>query len=206
MFFRPPWSSEKSDPCGRRRLNPEPNEAALVAAAQADPRAFTALYARYLGPIYRYCFARLGNREAAEDATSETFLKALGALRDYHDGVFAAWIFQIAHNVVVDLIRRQRPTTPLESAVDPCDPASPVEKLAIAIADTTTLRTAIGRLSDEQRTVIDLQLAGCSHQQIAEVLGKSAAAVKMLRFRALRQLRALLTTESEFAPREVPDA
>lgn len=185
---------------------PDPDDAALVTAARADPRAFNALYERYLGPIYRYCFARLRNREAAEDATSEIFLKALAALPDYRDGVFAAWLFQIAHNVVVDLLRRQRPTAPLESAVEPWDPDPPPEELAIAVADAAMLRAALGRLSDEQRTVIYLQLAGWSHQEIAAALGKSEAAVKMLRFRALGRLRTLLTTESEIAPREVPDA
>src|SRR5579885_3182891 len=130
-------------------LQPDPDDATLAAAARADPRAFTVLYERYLGPIYRYCFARLGNREAAEDATSAIFLKALAALPEYRDGGFAAWLFQIAHNVVVDLVRRQRPTV---------------------------------------------------------ALGESAAAVKLLRFRALGRLRTLLSTESEIAPREVPDA
>jgi RNA polymerase sigma-70 factor (ECF subfamily) len=56
------------------------DESDLIAAAQRDRRAFAPLYARYALPIYRYCYRRLGNHEAAEDATSQTFVKALDAL------------------------------------------------------------------------------------------------------------------------------
>lgn len=205
MRFRFPSRSGKKADC--RTCSPsDADDAALVTAARADPRAFTVLYERYLGPIYRYCFTRLGNREAAEDATSETFLKALTALPHYHHDVFVAWLFQIAHNVVIDLHRRQRPTAPLESAAEPCDSDPSPENRAIAAADAATLRAALGHLSDEQRAVIELQIAGWSHQEIAAATGKSTAAVKMLRFRALARLKTFLVPDPESASREVPDA
>ncbi|HET9660954.1 MAG TPA: sigma factor [Thermomicrobiales bacterium] len=58
----------------------------LAVRAQHDPAAFAPLYRRYITPIYAFCFQRLGARELAEDATSQTFLKALAALSGYRDG------------------------------------------------------------------------------------------------------------------------
>jgi hypothetical protein len=70
-----------------------PDDAALVAAARVDPTAFAPLYARYLPPVYRYCYRRLGTSAAAEDATSEVFVKALAALPRFRAGSFRSWLF-----------------------------------------------------------------------------------------------------------------
>src|SRR5215210_9538086 len=56
------------------------DEVAIIALAKRDPAAFAPLYQEYLSPIYRYCYRRLGSREAAEDATGLVFERALRAL------------------------------------------------------------------------------------------------------------------------------
>ena len=169
-----------------------PDDAALVIAAQAHPGAFAPLYDRYVGPVYSYCYTRLGGWELAEDATSEVFAKALAALPRYRDQTFAAWLFRIAHNVVVDAHRRRRPTEPLATAEAAPDPAQSPEEVAVSRAECAALRAALARLPDDQRTVVECQLAGWSGQQTADALGRSVDAVKMLRFRAHTRLRALL--------------
>jgi RNA polymerase sigma-70 factor (ECF subfamily) len=163
-----------------------------VTAARVDPRAFAALYDRYVGPVYGYCYTRLGDREAAEDATSEVFVKALAALGGYRDRTFAAWLFRIAHNVVADVHRRRRPTEPLAAAGETPDPARTPEELAIGRLEHEALRAALAGLPDDQRAAIECQLAGWSGQQTAEALGRSPDAVKMLRFRAHARLRKAL--------------
>lgn len=84
---------------------PEPeasaSDAELVALAMADLRQFALLYTRYLDPVHRYCYRRLGSREAAEDATSAVFTKALAAFPRYRDASFRAWLFTIAHHVKI---------------------------------------------------------------------------------------------------------
>jgi RNA polymerase sigma-70 factor (ECF subfamily) len=190
---------------------------AMAAAAGTDPQAFALLYTRYLRPVFGYCYVRLQDRHAAEDATSEVFLKALANLSGYRGGAFAAWLFRIAHNVVADFHRRSRrdhrdrytaPATGddmdrshgVQEALgshtrlmsgDP-DPFPTPEEYALMQAEYEALRLAMDSLSYEQRTVLELQLAGWSGRQIADALGKSAAAVKSLRFRALARLRLLL--------------
>ena len=62
------------------------------------------------------CYNRLGDRQAAEDATSEAFLKALTHLPNYRSGSFAAWLYAIAHNVVIAHYRKERHSEPLDSA------------------------------------------------------------------------------------------
>ncbi len=101
-------------------------EAEIIEAVQADREAFALLYRRHVSQVYRYCYCRLGNREAAEDATSAVFTKALIALPRYRGGSFRAWLFAIAQNVVVDDYRSRRPVQPLAAAADLVDPAVPV--------------------------------------------------------------------------------
>lgn len=98
-------------------------EAAIVAQAIHDRAAFAPLYARYLDRVYRYCYRRLGTREAAEDATSQTFERAIDRLESFRGGSFPAWLFTIARNVVTAMGRRHRPTAPLDAAGDPPDQA-----------------------------------------------------------------------------------
>ena len=171
----------------------EPDDARLVLAAQADHRVFTVLYERYVDRVYRYCYARLGSREAAEDATSEVFLKALAALDRYHDVLFAAWLFRIAHNVVMD-IRRRRLAAPLDAArlERRPDPDRTPEEVAVAQAERERLDAALAQLTAEQRAIIELPYAGWTGEQIADALGRSPNAVKQLRYRTLRRLRMLL--------------
>jgi RNA polymerase sigma-70 factor (ECF subfamily) len=185
---------------GQRGETPESSgrwldDATLVAAARADRQAFLVLYDRYLNPVHRYCFIRLGNRETAEDATSEVFVRALSALDGFRDGVFAGWLFRIAHNVVVDAQRRQRQAgfpLALDAAHEIEDPGSPPEETTIRNNDVAELRSALRRLSSDQRAVLELQLTGLATSEIAAALGRSEGAIRILRFRAQTRLRDFL--------------
>jgi RNA polymerase sigma-70 factor (ECF subfamily) len=168
-------------------------EAARIAAARVDPQAFAPLYERYVGPIYRYCHLRLGDREAAEDATSEIFVKALASLGGYRNGSFPAWLFRIAHNVVVDQHRRRRPLAPLDAVGERPDPDPSRADPAIFSAERDVVRAALALLPEDQRAAVELGHAGWSGRQIGAALGKSPEAVKMLRFRAVSALRTILS-------------
>jgi RNA polymerase sigma-70 factor (ECF subfamily) len=168
------------------------DDAVLVAAARQDPRALTFLYDRYLDPVYRFCYVRLGTREAAEDAASETFLKALAGLNAFRGGSFPAWLFRIAHNVVADTRRRARPNMPIDNVYEPIDLAESPEEFVIAGGEREALAAALAQLPDDQRLAVELQLAGWSGEQIAAALGKSPGAVRMLKLRALQRLRDIL--------------
>ena len=176
-----------------RRLQPiqEPaTEAVLVAQARRDPQAFAALYDRYFDAVYRYCSHRLGSPEAAEDATSQVFLQVLTALPRYQEGgAFRSWLFTIAHNVVINRSRAHRPSESLEAASEHADPAPTPEEIAMAADEQQSLTAVIAMLPADQRRAVELRLAGLTGPEIARVLGRSHAAVKMLQLRAVDRLR-----------------
>lgn len=183
----------RSQPGAREGEQPgEPDDATLVAAAQADRRAFGALYDRHARTIYRFCYTRLGSHEAAEDATAEVFIKAMAALDRYQHQTFIGWLIRIAQNVTTDARRRHRPAAPLDDASTVPDPARPPDEVSLARDEGATLRSALALLPEDQRAAIELQLAGCSGREIADALDRSPEAVRMLRLRAFTRLRVLL--------------
>jgi RNA polymerase sigma factor (sigma-70 family) len=173
-------------------------EADLIARAVHDPPAFSLLYRGYLDPVYRYCYHRLGSKEAAEDATSQIFAKVLAALPSYRaDRPFRSWLFAIAHNVVVDTHRARRAHQPLDAAAHVLDPAPSPEDLALDGEGGRAVRVLLARLTPDQARVVELRLAGLTEVEIASLLGRRPGAVRALQFRALTRLRALLGTTSE---------
>ncbi len=169
------------------------DDAALVAAARADPRAFASRYARYVTPVYRYCYLRLGEPAAAEDATGEVFVKALAGLPDYRDGSFAAWLFRIARNAVADTYRRSRPTVTLDTVGERADRDPTPDEAMLLREGLEALRAALDTLPISQRRAVELQVAGWSLAESAAALHVSVGAVKLLRYRALGRLKTVLS-------------
>ena len=172
------------------------SDIALALAARSDPLALTQLYERYFNAIYAYCYVRLNDREAAEDATSEVFLKLVASLPQYRGGVFAAWIYRIAHNVVIDVARRHR-AQPVALPETLPAPGPDPENVALANAEQRELKAALAQLPDEQRIVLELGCADWPVHRIADALGKSSAAISMLRLRAIHRLREIMTNRGK---------
>lgn len=171
-------------------------DAELVARAKASPAAFDALYRRYLGPVYAYCRLCLRSREDAEDATAQTFLRAVDQLRTCRDGSFRSWLFAIAANVVRNAVRDRRPMAPLAEAPERPDPAGSPEDAALAAEEREQLLALLDGLTTGQREVVALRLGGLSGPEIADALGMSHSAVKVAQFRAFARLRSRLATGS----------
>jgi len=176
----------------------------LALRARTDRDAFGALYDRYLPLVHAYCYRRLGNREAAEDATSLVFAKALAAIGRFREDApsFRAWIFAIAHNVVVDEARARRPLVRLEAGMagEPAGLDAGPEDLAVRGADLARLRSLLAEVPPEAARMVELRLAGLSDKEIAHVLGRSPGAVRVAMHRAIGRLRQLMD------PRETTDA
>ena len=195
---------------GEDALSPDVGAAAndeeqeLIAHAKVDRGAFEILYRRYVDPIYRYCYRRLGSKEAAEDATSLVFAKALAALPRYHDGPFRSWLFVIAHNVISDTFRRERPDQPLTAATEVADPEPSPEELAVAADQTRWLQRLLTQLPPDQRRVIELRLSGLTGPEISQVLGRHPTAIRSAQSRAIGRLRGILG--ATVRPEEAHDA
>ncbi len=172
-------------------------DALLVAWSRQNPQAFTALYDRYFPAVYGYCLSQLGDQTGAEDAASQTFLRALAALPGYREtGRFRQWLFVIAHNVILDAVSRRRSEAPLDAAVSVLDPQASPEDQAIAAFDQAWLDRAISRMSADSRHILELRRTGLSGREIATVLGISHEAAKKRQLRAMDQVRAELTATS----------
>lgn len=168
------------------------NELALVlSAADGNTDAFGALYDAYIGPIYRFAYYKTWHRETAEDLTSQTFVKALEAIRSFDPtrGTFQAWLYQIARNTITDHYRAARSTRPLEDAWDLADdtdiPTDVDTRLKL-----TDIRTAITHLTPDAREIVLLRVwSGLSHAEIAAATGKQETAVKVAYSRAVTSLK-----------------
>jgi len=173
-----------------------PTESELIQRAIAgDAQAFGELYQQHLKQIYRYIFYKVGNAADAEDLTEQTFLKAWEAMRRYREqGVpFAAWLFRLAHNLVIDFHRTRHEAAPLDDLRDAEDGQITPEDLAAVRLDIDTLRQAILQLTPEQQQVVLLRFVqGLNHSEVATIMGKNEGAVRGLQHRALRALHGLL--------------
>lgn len=158
---------------------------------------FSRLYDEYFDAVYWYCRNRLDNAAAAEDAASTIFICAFAAGPRYDDPGLRSWLFTIAHNVVVNLYRASRPQAPLEAALALPDPIMLLEDAVVADEERHRLLDALRRLSPEQRQVVELRMAGLTGPEIAQVMGRSHGAIKMLQLRAFAQLRLLLAEEQD---------
>lgn len=199
----PPGVEFRSTPPGMAASD---DDAELARAVQHDPQAFTALYARYVDPVYRYCYRRLGSREAAEDATSLIFTNALAAMPRYRPerSSFRSWVFAIAHNVVVDAHRAARPTEPIDAILGHEDQDMGPEAALLAAEQQRTLRGLLAQIAPDQRRVLELRLAGLTTAEIASALGRNPGAVRAIQCRAASRLRDLLGSDT--GRREVGDA
>lgn len=160
--------------------------------------ALVALYNEYYDKIAHYIFARLGDRAKAEDLAGEVFLKALESLESYKErGMpMRAWLFKIAHNLVVDYIRRavKRKTVPIETVevVAESDP----QALAETSIQLARLASALNQLNPAQRQVIELRFfGGLTSEEAGRILNKSSGAVREMQSAAIKHLRKLLYEE-----------
>jgi RNA polymerase sigma-70 factor (ECF subfamily) len=172
----------------------------LVRAAQAgDAEAFGHLYDRYSDAVYRFVLFRLGDRQVAEDLTSETFLRALRKLATltYQGKDAGAWFITIARNLVLDHVKSGRVRLEVstgEFAERPeagHDPGP--EQQAIATATYRELMACVAQLSPEQQECIVLRfMQGFSVAETARAMERNDGAIKALQHRAVRRLAQLL--------------
>jgi RNA polymerase sigma-70 factor (ECF subfamily) len=182
------------------KTNTEPTRVTIARARAGEEAALIELYEWYKPRIQRFLYYRTRDRHAAEDLTTEVFLRMLQNLPSFQfQGTpFQAWLFQIARNLVVDDFRKQsvRNHEPIDEAL--AANQEPPEEIAQGRILRTELQNALLELTDGQLDVITLRfIAGQSIADVAQALEKSESAVKSLQARGLKAL------EQRLAAREV---
>jgi RNA polymerase sigma factor (sigma-70 family) len=180
----------------------------IAAARRRDPAAFEALVRRHQGPIYNFCLRMLGQADDAADVAQETFVQLYSHFRQLNArDSLAPWLFRVARNRCIDIIRRRR-TVPLlaaddsdenNQAIDPADDDPLPEELAERADLQRVLSNAIATLPPTYAEVVALRYAvDRSFAEIALILDidEGAARVRFHRAKALLR-RHLLASGDE---------
>lgn len=173
------------------------SEIAIIEQAKHDPAAFGVLYDRYVERIYRFVYSRVHERCLAEDISEEVFLNALKNIAKYRytGACFSAWLYKIACNAIVSHYRRAKSEVALESASHLADGTDGVLEEVVRRDRSRRIWEAIDRLPAKQREAMRLKFsADLPQDDVARMMGKSPAAVKLLIYRAMQRLRCELVT------------
>ncbi|BFU42163.1 ECF subfamily RNA polymerase sigma factor, BldN family [Krasilnikovia sp. MM14-A1004] len=191
----------------RYPARPDPSDAAaevwalVERAKEGDAEAFGLIYDRYVDTVFRFVYFRVGNRQLAEDLTSDTFLRALKRIGSFtwQGRDLGAWLVTIARNLVADHFKsgryRLEVTTGdvLDADREDRGPEGSPEAAVVDHITNVALLTAVKQLNPEQQECIVLRfLQGFSVAETAQTMGKNEGAIKALQYRAVRALARLL--------------
>ncbi len=164
----------------------------VLRAIRRDQDAFGELYDRHVVRVYRHIYYMMGNAPEAEDLTAQTFLRAWEAIERYQvrGAPFVSWLLRIAHNLGVSYLRSKRDSSELHDGIVDTKERRDPEWSYQQTAEEEMVRQAILLLRDEQRQVIILRfIEDLDYKEVADIIGKSVAAIRVIQHRALNSLR-----------------
>jgi RNA polymerase sigma-70 factor (ECF subfamily) len=172
----------------------------LESAIQGEASAFGLLYDKYQPSIFRFIFLKVSQREEAEDLTHQAFLSAWQNIETFQDqGLpLSSWLYKIARNKVIDYYRTRKQIINLDD--------TPEEILAVATENSLKeienkmeiegVYKALKQLPPDYQEIIIMRFVeGLSPKEVSEITGRNHGAVRVLQFRALRQLKKILENE-----------
>jgi RNA polymerase sigma-70 factor, ECF subfamily len=172
-------------------------EQKLVERAKGgDSSAFGLLYDYYLPRIYRFVLIKVGHREVAEDITHLAFLKAWENIDrySYRGYSFGSWLYRVTRNTVMDHYRSSSPQIYIDDTfIEPeSDGPRPGENIDIKF-ESERIMTAMIKLSALEQDVIIMRFVeDLPTKEVAEAIGKSEGAIKLVQHRAIKKLKELL--------------
>lgn len=177
-------------------MNEHDVDSLLEKSRQGDAKALAALCEYFYPQVLKYMYYRV-DTVSAEDLTGEVFLRVLRHIGE-QKGLFVAWLYRIAANVVTDYARtgkiRQEGQINEQLAQSIMDGKNPADVVGLQI----DIYNAIVRLTDDQRELITLKfIQGLSNTDVAEITGRSEGAIRGLQFRALSALRLILDSQEQ---------
>ncbi len=173
-------------------------------AKAGDRTALNALLERHLATIYRFVSMKMGAvHPELDDIVQETLIGASASIRGLRgetDAQVAGWLISIARHKIADHLRSRysHPHESLEGAIGAqiADPARPVDEQVMAIQRAEQLREAMRLLTPEQEEVLTLRFVlGFGIEEVADITGRPAGAVKSMQHRALASLNQKLGAE-----------
>ena len=179
--------------------------ALLQAARAGEPAAYDRLYNLYADRVFRYLYARIGQREVAEDLTADVFVRLLQNLPRFKVNAarpvssFSAFVYRVAGNLLTDQYRKQKHRDHQDIDDQPFLTDRRPEPLAQTTASENSreLMNAMRKLGAEQQAVLLYRFGEeFSVLEVAEIMGKTTGAIKALQHRAIANLRRIMTGEA----------
>ncbi|MCB1499294.1 MAG: sigma-70 family RNA polymerase sigma factor [Bauldia sp.] len=175
------------------------DSARLARIAAGDQAAFAAIVAEETPRLLRFATSLLGAGTAeSEEIVQEALVRLWRQAGNWQpDGRIGTWLHRVTYRLAIDVIRRRRPSVPIETVEDELEDATPEpETRLIRAQDAHALRAAVAALPARQRAAIALcHFQGLSQAEAAVAMGVSEAAYESLLARARRRLRADLAGE-----------
>lgn len=170
------------------------NEEQLIKRAKkGDSEAFGQLYHKYIKQIYRFIYLRVRSKEDAEDITHQVFLSVWRKVPDYKfkGHPFSSWLYRIANNAVIDYYRTSRQHQDIDTVPDSSVSENPeLDRKLDLNWDMVVVKQAIAKLELDQQNVIILKFVNdFSNKEIADVLGKTEGAIRVIQHRAIKRIK-----------------
>jgi len=168
-----------------------PDNAIISKIHAGNAEAFTVLYEKYVKKIYAFIYYKTHHKQAVEDITSQTFMKALEKISQFkiEKGTFQAWLYQIARNNVCDYYRSLKPASDIEDAWD-LSTKEDIPRDTDLRKQLEEIQKGLQKLSATQRDIVILRVwQGMNYAEIAEIVGKSPEACKVDFSRVSNKLR-----------------
>ncbi|WP_066646829.1 RNA polymerase sigma factor [Christensenella timonensis] len=167
----------------------------ILEAQKGDSDAFCALIGKYENKIYNIAYKFMQNSFDAQDAAQDAIIKMYGSIRKFSfQSAFSTWMYRVVANTCLDLIRRRKPSVPMEEYTDAAvsrdgNPDEQAENNELG----RSIRAAVQELSEKYRTVLILKdMEGLKYEEVAEILSITPGTVKSRLFRAREKLRRIL--------------
>lgn len=154
------------------------------------------LYDEYADQIYRFLYWQTGDPLLAEDITSEVFMRAWKHREMLEQGNQRAWLYRVARNLITDNYRRKKETAISEDY----EPVSDINLHddAARREEIIRVRKVVAELSPLSRSVIILRFfEQLSSQEVADIMNKTPGNVRILQYRALKELKSKLTNHDK---------
>lgn len=175
-------------------MNKDSNDVDLIASCtRGDRSAMNQLVLKYQQPVYNVAYRILGNAEDAADLTQTVFLKVFKSLEEYNSNYrFFSWLYRIAINESLNQVKSRRNHESLSNTEISAEPG-PATQLDNK-RNSERIQLALMNLNEQLRTVTVLKhYAGCSYQEISNILSLPEKTVKSRLYTARQQLKQSLT-------------
>jgi RNA polymerase sigma-70 factor (ECF subfamily) len=175
------------------------------AALKGDQEAFAEILYTFQDSVYNLCYRMLDNRDEAEDATQEVFLKAYNNLSRYdHDRAFKTWILSIASNHCIDQIRKRRAVfvsidEPIPATLSLASDDPLPEHATMSNERSAAIQELLNQLEPDYRLAVVLRYwYDYSYAEIAEHMDTTESAIKSRLFRARKMLADKVSPQSDY--------